>query len=41
MLPVITAMMSPVRQAIVIADQVTMKFNRLFNAAASLPTADS
>src|SRR5262245_21862312 len=30
-------MMRPMRQTVVIADQVTMKFNRLFNAAASFP----
>jgi hypothetical protein len=38
MLPVIAAMMRPVRQTIVIADQVTMKFNRLLDATASFPT---
>src|SRR5262245_52977927 len=37
MLPVIATMMSPVRQAIVIADQVLMKFDRLLNATASFP----
>jgi hypothetical protein len=37
MLPVLAAMMSPVRQTIVITDQVTMKFDRLLNAAASFP----
>jgi hypothetical protein len=38
MLSVIAAMMRPVRQTIVIADQVTMKFNRLLDATASFPT---
>jgi hypothetical protein len=37
MLPVVAAVMRPVRQAVVIADQVTMKLDRLFNAAASFP----
>ena len=37
MLPVITAVMRPVRQSVVIADQVAMKFNRLLNATASFP----
>ena len=37
MLPIVAAMMRPVRQAIVISDQVTMKFDGLLNAAASFP----
>lgn len=37
MLPVVAAVMCPMRQPIVIADQVTMKFDRLFNAATSFP----
>src|SRR5262249_48332172 len=37
MLPIIVAMMRPVRQSLVIADQVTMKFNRPLNATASFP----
>ena len=38
MLPVVAAMMRPVRQPIMIADQFAMKFNRLLDAAAPFPT---
>jgi hypothetical protein len=37
MLPVIAAVMRPVRQPVVVSDQVTMKFNRLLNCLTSLP----
>ena len=36
-LPVVTAVMRPVRQAVVIADQVTMKFDRLLDRFAPFP----
>jgi hypothetical protein len=38
MLPVVAAMMRPVRQSIMIADQFAMKFNCLLDAAAPFPT---
>src|SRR5262245_43190486 len=38
LLPIIAAMMRPVRQSIMIADEFAMKFDRLLDAAASFPT---
>jgi len=35
MLPIVAAMVRPVWQSVVVTDQVTMKFDRLLNAAAS------
>ena len=33
--PIVAAMVRPVRQSVVVTDQVTMEFDRLLNAAAS------
>jgi len=37
LLPVVAAMMRPVRHPVMIADQVAMKLDRLLNATASFP----